>query len=74
VRFCHLVAGQDLVADRLSQRTDHYMPSSLLDSQFETLEPLQPDEPGVEVPEDGTVGAVLDRALDALGIDLPPTP
>jgi gluconokinase len=74
VRFLHLVADEALIAGRLGHRNDHYMQSSLLRSQFETLEPLQPDEPGVEVPEDGTVEAVLDRAVAALGIDLPPTP
>jgi gluconokinase len=74
VRFLHLVADEGLIAERLGQRTDHFMPSSLLHSQFETLEPLQPDEPGVEVSQEGTAPEVLDRALDALGIDLPPTP
>ena len=33
-------------ADRLAQRTGHYMPPSLLDSQLATLEPLAEDEPG----------------------------
>ena len=36
-------------------RKGHYMPPSLLDSQLATLEPLQPDEPGLAVP--GTGGA-----------------
>jgi gluconokinase len=69
VRFCHLVGGEELVADRMSQRKDHYMPPSLLHSQYDTLEPLDPDEPGVEVTIDGSAAEVIDRALAAL--DLP---
>jgi gluconokinase len=44
------------------------MPASLLPSQLATLEPLQPDEPGVAITNDGTAAVVLDRALAALGI------
>ena len=34
------------------------MPASLLRSQYDTLEPLEPDEPGVEVSVDGTAAEV----------------
>ena len=40
--FLHLVAGRDLIAERLLHRKGHYMPPSLLDSQLQTLEPLAP--------------------------------
>ncbi|MGI8522133.1 MAG: gluconokinase, partial [Nocardioides sp.] len=72
VRFCHLVAGEDLITDRISHRQRHFMPGSLLHSQYDTLEPLEPDEPGVVVPVDGTAAQVLVRALDALGLTPPP--
>ena len=39
VQFLYLRAGFDDVAERLAQRKGHYMPASLLQSQFETLEP-----------------------------------
>jgi gluconokinase len=68
VRFLHLVAREDLVADRMSHRTDHYMPTSLLHSQYDTLEPLEADEPGVAVSVDGTAAQVLRRALASLGL------
>jgi gluconokinase len=68
VSFLHLVASEDLVADRISRRVDHYMPGSLLDSQYHALEPLDPDEPGVRVPVDGTASEVRRRALAALGL------
>jgi gluconokinase len=46
VWFAHLAAPTALIADRLERRRGHYMPPSLLTSQLETLEPLDPDEPG----------------------------
>lgn len=67
VCFLHLVAGEDLVADRLSHRKNHYMPSSLLHSQYDTLEPLGADESGVVVSVDGSAAEVIHRALEALG-------
>ena len=68
VVFCHLTADADLVGDRMSQRTDHYMPASLLPSQLATLEPLEPDEPGVVVSVAGEAADVIARALAALGL------
>jgi gluconokinase len=68
VFFLHLVAGESLVADRVSHRTDHYMPASLLHSQYDALEPLEPDEPGVRVSVEGTADEVLQRVMTALGL------
>jgi gluconokinase len=39
-----LDAGQDELLRRLTQRSGHYMPASLLDSQLATLERPGPDE------------------------------
>ena len=69
VVFCHLVAGEELIGDRMRQRTDHYMPDSLLPSQLATLEPLEPDEPGVVVSVDQDAAQVIARAVAALGLD-----
>ncbi|WP_442789269.1 gluconokinase [Kitasatospora sp. NBC_01302] len=44
--FLHLDGSRGLVAGRLALRTGHFMPPSLLDSQYALLEPLQPDEHG----------------------------
>ena len=78
VVFCHLVAGEELIGERMERRTDHYMPASLLPSQLATLEPLEPDEPGVEVSVDGEAAEVIARAMAALdlaplGMTTPPT-
>jgi gluconokinase len=68
VRFLHVEAPSDVIEDRMEHRPGHYMPASLLPSQLATLEPLQPDEPGVSIVNEGTAAAVLDRALSALGL------
>ena len=47
------------------------MPASLLPSQIATLEPLEPDEPGVVVSGDGSEAVVLTSALRALGLTPP---
>lgn len=44
VKFVLLQGARDVLAERLSSRTGHYMPASLLSSQLETLELPTPDE------------------------------
>ncbi|HET7398899.1 MAG TPA: gluconokinase [Intrasporangium sp.] len=68
VRFCHVTAPDEVIRARLSRRTGHYMPSSLLESQLRLLEPLGSDEPGVTVSAEGSTEEVIARALDALGL------
>jgi len=50
--FVELDGDHDLLAQRMRARPGHFMPPSLLDSQLATLEPLQPDEPGMRVSVD----------------------
>ncbi|WP_229259536.1 gluconokinase [Duganella aceris] len=47
LRFAHLAGAKELISARMQARVNHYMPPSLLDSQFRDLEPLQDDEAGV---------------------------
>ena len=44
--FVHLSGEPHVVERRVAERADHFMPSSLVASQYATLEALQPDEPG----------------------------
>lgn len=66
VWFAHVEAPHSLLAHRLEHRRGHYMPASLLGSQLETLELLQPDEPGVVVSGAGTPAEVVERVIEAL--------
>lgn len=49
LRFAHLTGERSLIADRMLARVGHYMPLSLLESQLAVLEPLQDDEPGLQL-------------------------
>ena len=44
LRFVYLKGERELIAQRLAGRRGHFMPPSLLESQFTTLEDPQPDE------------------------------
>lgn len=45
----HLTGERAVISERQSHRVHEYMPNSLLDSQFTTLEPLHSDENGISV-------------------------
>ena len=65
--FVHLVVPRGVLSDRVANRPGHFMPATLVDSQLETLEPLEADERGVVVDSEGGVEATAARALAALG-------
>ncbi len=68
VSFLCLDPPVEVLRRRLAQRRGHFMPSSLLDSQLETLERLQSDERGCTVTTDPVPApAELLRALAAPG-------
>lgn len=62
VAFVHLAGSEDLLAGRSLSRQGHFMPPALLRSQLETLEPLDPDERGVELEVSGPVDEIVDAA------------
>jgi gluconokinase len=63
VTFIHLTGPKELIAARMNHRAGHFMPSSLLDSQFRTLEPPGSDEKAMEIsidqPLDGIVADIM---------------
>lgn len=71
VRFVHLDGSVEQIGQRMARRSDHFMPPALLPSQFETLEPLGPQEDGVVIPVTTSPGKVAEAALRALrdGLD-----
>lgn len=68
VFFLHLVGDKALLLERMEGR-DHFMPSSLLDSQLDTLEQLGDDERGATVGIEGTPEQTFTTALARLGLD-----
>jgi gluconokinase len=68
VRFVHLDGTIETIGERMSGRDGHFMPTSLLPSQFQTLERLGDEEDGVVVPVAVSPHSVADAALHALGL------
>ena len=65
VKFVHLAGDRDLIASRMASRAGHYMPLSLLDSQFATLERPGPDE-AIEVSINQPMDTIVGQALSHL--------
>lgn len=65
--FLHLDGSYEVLEPRMQRRERHFMPTGLLRSQFDTLEPLEPDEDGAVVDVAGTVEEVISAARRAVG-------
>ncbi len=59
VCFVHLAGSKDVIAGRMAQRQGHYMPLSLLDSQFAALEPPGAEEKAISVSIDQPLNAMV---------------
>lgn len=66
VLFVHLEGSRELIGARQANRPGHFMPASLLDSQFAALEPPAPDEPVVTVSVADPVDKIVDQVCVAL--------
>jgi carbohydrate kinase (thermoresistant glucokinase family) len=67
VRFVHLVVDREEIIARVGNRTDHFMGITMVESQFEALEPPAEDETDVvSIDASGEVGAVVDAVEIAL--------
>ncbi|GAA1504998.1 carbohydrate kinase (thermoresistant glucokinase family) [Agromyces terreus] len=64
--FVHVHGSETQLAERIGQRTGHFMPATMLASQIATLEPLADDEHGFVVDLELALGDAADRALDFL--------
>ncbi|TWG91021.1 gluconokinase [Nocardioides sp. J9] len=62
--FLHLHGTREVIARRQAARPGHFMPASLLDSQFDTLEPLADDEAGTVIDVDQSVDAIVQQYVD----------
>ncbi|GGM55241.1 gluconokinase [Microbacterium saperdae] len=64
--FAELSVSRAVLQARVSSRGDHFMPTSLVDSQLQTWEPLEHDEAGVRVDESADVDQATAIIRDAL--------
>ena len=68
VVFVYLAGTHDQIAERLATRHGHYMPSSLLDSQFAALEPPTSDENALTLDIAASSTALADEIVEQLGL------
>lgn len=62
VQFVYLAGSFDLIWQRMSQRTDHYMKADMLRSQFAALEPPTADE-AIHLSIGQAINAMVDHIL-----------
>ena len=64
--YLHLHGDRDVLAARVAGRPGHFMPAALIDSQFATLEVLEPDELGATLDVAQPVDTLVDESLAIL--------
>lgn len=66
VEFLHLSGSIEVVARRQASRPGHFMPASLVASQFETLEPLGGDERGTAIDIDQNIDSIVEEYVSGI--------
>lgn len=64
--FINLYAPEKVIAERQANRPGHFMPASLLDSQYDALEMPSEDENAVTIDVSGTIEQTLEKISDQL--------
>jgi gluconokinase len=70
VEFLHLAGTPEVIGRRQASRPGHFMPPSLMASQFATLEPLTADEHGVDIDVDQDIDSIVVNYLTRTGQEL----
>jgi gluconokinase len=66
LRFLFLNGDKSLIRERIAARKGHYMPASLVDSQFATLEVPDHEPDVIAVPADADLASELPGVIDRL--------
>jgi carbohydrate kinase (thermoresistant glucokinase family) len=69
VRLVFLKGDRDLIARRIAARADHFMPSTLLESQFATLQEPQADERPIVVTIVPHPREIVEAIVSELGVE-----
>jgi gluconokinase len=67
--FIHLVISRDEAFRRVAGRRGHYMPPSLVDSQFEALEPPAADETAFSISAERPIPEIVAAVTEFLAIE-----
>jgi gluconokinase len=71
VTFIYLTGTREIISKRMQARKDHFMPPTLLDSQFAALEPPATDENSISIDIDQPLEAIIARAAHHLSQSRP---
>lgn len=69
VEFIYLAGSKETIATRLAARHGHFMPPTLLDSQFEALQEPTADEPAIRVDIGPAPSAIANTIIQTLGLN-----
>ncbi|WP_327581377.1 gluconokinase [Nonomuraea sp. NBC_00507] len=72
VEFVHLDGSAEVIRDRMTRRTGHYMSAGLLDSQRAILEHLGPEESGIVVEVAVSPAELVAAIVTRLGLPAAP--
>jgi len=70
IEFLQLTGAPELIGGRQAGRPGHFMPSSLVMSQFDALEPLEADERGLVVDVGQSVDGIVEEFVRFLDLGL----
>jgi gluconokinase len=68
VRLIYLKGEEALIARRIAARHEHFMPASLLQSQFDALEEPGPEERAIVVSIESSPHEIVEKILAELGM------
>jgi gluconokinase len=68
IEFVYLAGSKELILARLAARRGHFMPPSLIDSQFDALEEPGADEPCLRVEVGPAAAVVTAEVITRLGL------
>lgn len=68
VEFVYLAGSRETISARLASRHGHFMPTSLLDSQFAALEEPTRDEPALRIGVGPAPATIARQIIDAFGL------
>ncbi|WP_428339411.1 gluconokinase [Mycobacterium sp.] len=66
LEFLHVTGSPELIVRRQAERGGHFMPPSLVQSQFDALEPLDSDEHGLAIDVGHSVNTIVETMMQYL--------
>ena len=69
ILFVYLKGSYETLSDRMNNRKGHFMPTTLLKSQLETLEEPEKDENHIAIDVNLSVSDIIENIMHVLDVD-----